>query len=306
MSNWTRRRFIARGATVGAAIVLGLMWADGNNLVRAQAAPVAKPAADPAASHDGNAFLDFSGRTEAAQSAQISPRVSSQLVQVVFREGAQVQKGQLLFELDSRSFQAALGQAQADLARAEAEMAVAETDLARMNKLVQSAAVSRAEADRAAAQAAAAKTAVQLARTKIDAARLDLDATRLTAPITGRIGRAEVDVGSTVRPGTVLTTIISEDPIHVYFDVPEKQYLQLVRRGRQARGSAELKDLAIPVRVGLADEQGFPREGKLDFVDNRCDPKTGTVRFRAVLPNPDRLLMPGLFVRVRMSQGGTP
>jgi len=280
---WRRRRW-AVFATL-AALAAGLVghgwpaWTQGGEL------------------SEGPALAEFAGRIEAARDAQISPRVAGSLTKICIEEGGQVQQGQLLFELDARPAQLALEQARAELLQAKAELAAAQADLARTQQLAATAAVSRAEVDMATAKAATVTAKTKVAETAIYAAELNLEATRIVAPIAGRAGRCMVGLGNWVQPGTVLTTVVNDDPIYVTFDVPEKTYLQLARARQAADAGPQAR---IAVQVGLADEQGFPHAGQLDFVDNRADPQTHTIRFRAVLANANRAMIPGLSARVRM------
>jgi multidrug efflux system membrane fusion protein len=263
-------------------------------------APGSPAASTPPAPPEGNEYVDFVGRTEAVQTIEVHPAVPGLLTRIAFQEGQDIQKGDLLFEFDSRPHQAALDLAAAELALARAELTVAEADLARQRQLLKAAAVSEAEIDKAAAHAAAARAALLAVEAKLQSARLNLEATRLVSPIAGHIGRAYLSVGNWVLPGATLAVIVSLDPIHVSFDVDERQYLQLSRRWRETGRSTPAKPPRVPVKIGLSVEPDFPRKGVVDFVDNQFEPKTGTIRFRAVLANPDRLMLPGLFVRVRM------
>ncbi len=249
---------------------------------------------------DRNEYAVFVGWIEAVQKIEIHPAMPGLLTRIAFQEGQDVQKGDLLFEFDPRPRQAALEVAEGELARARAEMSLAEAGLARQRQLVKTAAISEAEIEKATAGLAAARTAVLAAEAKLQSARLDLEATRIVSPITGRIGRAYLSVGNWVLPGATLAVIVSLDPIHVSFDVDQTHYLQLARRWRQTGGAASAKPPRIPVKIGLSIDPDFPREGVVDFVDNQFDPKTATIRFRAILANADRLMLPGLVVRVRM------
>ena len=248
-------------------------------------------------------YAEFAGRTEAAQDVRIVPRMAGFLTIIHFQEGDRVEKGQLLFELDARPLQIAVEQARGEFAQAKAALVAAEADLKRKQQLAATAAVSRADVDMAVANLTNATAKTKVAETMVATAELNLDATRIVAPITGRAGRVSLSTGNWAEPGTALTTVVSEEPIHVCFDVPEKLYLQLSRHGRRDGGKNLIKELQIPVQVALTDERGFPRAGQLDFVDNRADPNTNTIRFRAVLSNADRAMIPGLSVRVRMQVG---
>jgi RND family efflux transporter MFP subunit len=241
----------------------------------------------------------FTGRLEAVENVLLQPRVSGYLTKVKFHAGALVKKGDLLFEIDPRIYKAALDQAQAELALAEARLKVAEANLLRAQKLLKTNALSREEYEKIRSDREEAKGAVPVARAKVPRAELDLDSTRITSPIDGRVGFPVVTEGNFVvgapRP-TPLANVRSVGRIYVYFDMDERTFLRLWR-ARQG------KDNKLPLALGLADEKGFPHKGTLDGVDNRVDPNTGTIRMRGVFANPQGLLVPGMFARVRLTVG---
>jgi multidrug efflux system membrane fusion protein len=243
----------------------------------------------------------FNGRVEAVESVDLRPRVSGYVQRVAFAEGQEVRKGDLLFVVDPRPYRAALDQAQAQLQRARAEAKLARAQDARAQALVEAKAISREEFEARSAASAQGDAGVRAAEAAVAAARLDLQFTQVRAPIDGRIGRAMVTEGNLAQADqTLLATLVSQNPMYVYFEGDEQTYLRyagLAREGKRARSSN-------PVRVGLADEPGFPHAGKVDFVDNRVDPDTGTIRLRAVLSNTDRSLTPGLFARVQVQGSG--
>jgi len=243
----------------------------------------------------------FNGRVTAVESVELRPRVSGYVQRVAFKEGQEVKKGDLLFVIDPRPYKAALDQANAQLQRARAEAKLAQAQDARAQTLIEAKAISREEFETRKAASAQGNAGVQAAEAAVAAAKLDLQFTQVRAPIDGRIGRAMVTEGNLAQAdSTLLTTLVSQDPMYVYFESDEQTYLRygdLARKGERTRSSN-------PVRVGLADEQGFPHEGTVDFVDNQVDPATGTIRARAVLPNPDRVLTPGLFARVQVQGSG--
>jgi membrane fusion protein, multidrug efflux system len=278
-------------------LVLGLALWSGDRVAIAQSGlseAKAKPAPVPAADS-----LDLVGRTEAAVTVRVVPRVSAPIVKICFRDGQEVQQGQLLYELDARPHQIAMELAQAEVDRARAELAIAELEHKRLQPLVAAATVSREEFEKSATQLSVRKAVLKGAEAGSTAARLNLEFTRIVSPITGVVGETEVNVGEVPEAGSTLTTIVNQDPICVWFEMPERQYLQLARQWRR-EGAAAGADIArVPIQVGLVDEEGFPRQGRLDFIANRIDPETATARFRAVLRNPDHLMVPGLFVRVR-------
>lgn len=249
---------------------------------------------------------DFNGRVEAVESVALRPRVSGYIEKVNFREGQNVKEGDVLFEIDARSYRAALARAEADLARARTQAALARSEAARAKKLASLKAVSTEEYEQRRAAADQAQANVQFAQAAVDSAKLDLEFTRVRAPISGRAGRALVTEGNLVSAdgqASVLTTLVSQDPVHVHFDTDERTYLRYAAMARRGERPDE-RNGGVPVRVGLVGEEGFPHEGRVDFIDNRVDPATGTIRARATLSNPDGLLTPGLYARVRLQGSG--
>ncbi len=253
-------------------------------------------------------WAEYGGRLEAVESVELRPRVSGYIQRVSFDEGQEVAKGTLLFLIDPRPFQAELDRARADLERAESQLELARTDLERSEKLLSSQAISQEEYDQRTAERRSSFAQVRAAKAAVDSASLSLAYTRVTAPISGRVGRAEVTQGNLVSGGqagqaTLLTTIVSLDPMYAYFDAAEQDYLRYVKLARRGERPSS-RDVANPVRIGLTNEQGYPHEGVMDFVDNRVDPATGTIRARGVFRNTDRFLTPGLFVRVQLLGSG--
>jgi RND family efflux transporter MFP subunit len=220
-----------------------------------------------------------------------------------FTDGAIVKQGALLFVIDPRPYQAELNRAKAQLEQAIARFERTQKDFARAQQLVKSRAISQEEVDTRAADQREAQEAVQAARAAVEAARLNVEFTQVKAPISGRISRHLVTEGNLINGGTaestLLTRIVSLDPLYGYFDVDERAFLKYTRLWRNGTrpGSREVK---IPVDLRLADETGFPHHGHLDFIDNRLDPNTGTMTGRAIIPNPDLTLTPGLFARIRL------
>jgi membrane fusion protein, multidrug efflux system len=245
---------------------------------------------------------EFTGRVEAAETVDLRARVSGYIERVDFVEGGKVEKGDVLFTIDARPYQAALEHARAGLARAETQAELARTELARAGRLAESRAISAEEYDQRRAAARAAEAHVRAARAAVETAALDLEFTRVRAPISGKAGRAMVTAGNLAQAdATLLTTIVSLDPVHVYFDGDERAYLRyqaMERNGERSNG-------AHPVHVALAGDRDFPHEGVLDFMDNHLDPNTGTIRGRALLSNHEGVFTPGLFARVRLPGSGT-
>lgn len=251
---------------------------------------------------------EFTGHLEAVHAVEIRPRVSGYIQRVAFTEGAEVHRGDLLFVIDPRPYQADLARAQAQLEQARTARSLAAADLARAKKLVAVQAISREEYDARASADAAGDAQVRAAEAAVETARLNLAWTQVRSPIDGRVGRAELTVGNLAQGGapssTLLTTVVSLDPMYLYFETDERTYLRWASLASHAAGHAR-HSAAIPVSMGLVNETGFPHEGTIDFVDNRVDPVSGTIRMRAVFHNTDRRLTPGLFARVRVA-GGTP
>jgi len=243
----------------------------------------------------------FTGRTEAARSVEIRARVAGFLDKATFKEGADVNKGELLFEVDPRPYQAELAKAQANLALSEARLKQAEADYARAKTLDSNKVISQGELDKVAAQVPEAKAAVTVAKANLDLASLNLSFTKVTAPISGRISRRNLDPGNLVKADeTVLATIVTLDPIYVYFDVDERTALRL--RKAQRDGQLKAKDgVGLPVDIGLADEEVFIRGGKVDWMDAQLNPKVGALRMRAIFTNADGVLFPGMFARVHLT-----
>ena len=250
---------------------------------------------------------EYTGRLEAVESVEVRARVNGYLQSIHFKNGTTVKQGDLLFVIDPRPYQAELERARAELGLANARLERTGKDVARAQMLVRARAVSEEEVETRVSEQRQAQESVQAARATVNAVQLNVEFTQVRAPISGRISRNLVSVGNLINGGTtqstVLTTIVSLDPIYCYFEADERSYLKgmrQVRNGDQAHGRASKQ----PVYVGLADEANFPHQGSVDFVENRLDQNTGTITVRAVLPNPDLFLAPGLFARLRLPAGG--
>ncbi|URL58499.1 efflux RND transporter periplasmic adaptor subunit [Luteibacter flocculans] len=240
----------------------------------------------------------FTGRIQAVDTIQIRPRVSGYIDSVHFREGAAVKKGDLLFTIDPRPYKAETDRLAANLAQARAEAKNAEANAARGAKLVEQHAVSREEADRLDTAAASAKAQVASVQAALDNARLNLSFTEVRAPVDGKVSNAQITAGNLVTPSDTLTSVVTVDPMYVYFDVDEQTFLKLDRLRRQNGRAPE-------VEMGLADEDGYPHVGKIDFIDNQVRAGAGTIRLRAVFPNGDGAYTPGLFARVELRSGNS-
>ena len=288
------RRWLAPASLVLSAVLLTACYsqAASDQAMPAPSVSIMSVAAQPIQPWEG-----FTGRVAAVDSVELRARVSGYIDHVAFTEGQTVSKGDLLFVIDARPYRAALDQAQAELARARsnAQFAVTQQRLAKV--LVQSKAISREEFDSRNASASQALAAVRAAEATVAAASLDLQYTEVRSPITGRASRAFLTTGNLAQANqTVLTTVVSQDPVHVLFDVDESTWLRYARQARDGQRSTTQS----PVQVGLASDEMYPHAGYVDFIDNHVDPATGTLRARAVLPNPDGVLTPGLFARVQL------
>lgn len=250
---------------------------------------------------------EYTGRLHAIDEVEIRARVSGYLESVHFIEGAIVEKGDLLFVIDPRPFEAVLRAAKAEYSRAQARLDLARNDLKRAETLLADKAISAEDYDTRSKTVQQSTAEVEAARAAIESAELDVEFTHIRAPIRGRTSRHYVTEGNLISGGlsssTLLTTIVSLDPIHCYFDVSERAMLKYTRLSLSgARASS--RNAANPVFISLADEDGFVHEGRMNFVDNQIDPNTGTLRGRAIFPNPEDLLLPGLFVRLRLIGSG--
>lgn len=240
-------------------------------------------------------WTEFSGRLEPVDIAEVRARVSGTIDRVYFRDGAMVKRGQPLFQIDPRPYKAAVVQAEGQLAAAEAELATARIEAARATKLMKANAIARTLYDERTARAKTAAGSVRTAKGALDAARLNLNYTLVTAPISGKVSRAEITVGNLVDSQPILTTVVSQSPLYVSFEADEATYLSFIRGTKN--------DQAIPVEMGLSNEKDTPHIGKIQAFDNRLDPSSGTIRARAAFDNSDGSLLPGLYARVRI---GTP
>jgi RND family efflux transporter MFP subunit len=250
-----------------------------------------------------NEWDDYVGRFDASRSVEVRPRVAGAITGVHFTDGAVVRKGQLLFTIDPRPFSAALAEARAGLASAESDLALARADLARAERLVAVDAVSRSDLERLQARVHAANASVAAGQARVRSRALDVEFTQVRAPISGRISDRRVDPGNLVaagegQSGSLLTTINALDPIYFTFDGSEALFLK-TKRAREAGAQVS------PVEIRLQDEAEYKWKGRLDFTDNGLDPRSGTIRGRAVLSNPGLFLTPGMFGNMRLSAGGT-
>jgi multidrug efflux system membrane fusion protein len=248
---------------------------------------------------------EYTGRFDSIETVEIRARVSGYLNEVHFKDGQAVKQGDLLFVIDARPFERTLEQAQAELLQAKTRVENANLDVTRGRPLLERRIISEKTFDDRENLVRDAQASVKVAEAKVKTAELDLSFTRITSPLNGRISRNQVSIGNWVSAGgtsssTLLSTIVSEDPIHIYFDVSENNYIKYKRLTERGEG-AGAADIGATVEIALPDERGFPHKGKLDFLDNRLDQNTGTLRARALVNNKPGLFSPGLFARVRVT-----
>jgi len=275
----------------------------------ATARPASAVTANQPAQREVTEWDEYPGHLDAVDMVEVRARVSGYLESVHFKDGAEVRKGDLLFVIDPRPYQAELDRAEANRTQVQTHLELAANELARAERLLKSKAISEEEADSRSKAKREAQAAIEFARASVEMAKLNLEYTHITAPISGRIGRKLISEGNLVNANqgqsTLLTTIVSLDPIYCYFDADERsifKYQQLAREGKRD----DIRDGQMPCELELANETGFPHKGILDFVDNRVDATTGTLRVRGKFPNPgpDRILQPGFFSRVRVPGSG--
>ncbi|MBA1265330.1 efflux RND transporter periplasmic adaptor subunit [Stutzerimonas stutzeri] len=251
--------------------------------------------------HQVTEWDELTGHLEAPESVEIRPRVSGFIHKVAFEEGALVKKGDLLFQIDPRPFEAQVKRLEAELQQARAIQQRTASEAQRGERLRANNAISAELADARVSAASEAKSAAAAIQAQLEAARLDLGFTRVSAPIDGRVGRALITAGNLVNAGeALLTTLVSTDKVYAYFEADERTYLKyraLAREGQRGE--------ATPVYLGLSSEDGHPHLGHMDFIDNQVDPRTGTIRGRAVFDNRDGRFTPGLYARLRLVGSAT-
>jgi RND family efflux transporter MFP subunit len=236
----------------------------------------------------------FSARLEAPDSVDLRSRIGGTLEAVHFREGERVAKGALLFTIDPRPYTAEVARGEAQLAAAQTALELARSEVVRADKLVAINGISAQEIDQLRAAVKNGEANVKAAEAALTGSRLNLGYTRISAPISGRVSRANVTAGNLVAAGDpVLTTIVSQDKVHAWFDAPETLYLRFQQAAREGKSAV--------VQMGLADEEGYPHAGKLDFIDNRLNPATATIRVRAVFDNAKGRFTPGLSARLKLA-----
>ncbi|MHC1478674.1 efflux RND transporter periplasmic adaptor subunit [Frateuria aurantia] len=284
----------AMAAIAGSWAVLGGHGTHAQTPVAGQApqeVTVARPLSRPLANIE-----HFTGSLQAVDQVQLRPRISGYVDAVLFKEGARVQRGQLLYQIDPRPYQAEVDRLSASAAQARAELALAQSNAARAERLLAQHAVGQADADQQRTAALSARATLAATEAALTAARLNLDFTQIRAPIDGQISNAQIQAGNLVTPDTVLTSVVTINPIYAYFDIDEHSWLQISRLLGQHQDH-------LQVALGLADEAGYPHPGHIDFIDNQLQRNTGTIRLRAVFDNADGSYKPGLYARLALSWG---
>ena len=243
---------------------------------------------------------EFTGRLEAPQSVSLRPRVSGYIDSIAFKEGAIVKAGEPLFYVDDRSFSAEVRRLEAELSDVRSQVKLAKSSFTRANELTENNAISVEVFDNRAAELEQAKARLRSISAALEIAKLNLGYTKVTAPITGRVSRAQITAGNLVTAGqTELTTIVSVNQVYAYFDADEQTYLKYMLLAQEGTRPSS-RDVKNPVYMGLANESDYPHEGYIDFVDNQVNPATGTIRGRAVFENPQGKFIPGLFTRIKL------
>ena len=283
-------------------VLLVALFAAGCARNEAAEAPAAPPSVQVAkvVSKPITEFDEFTGRFEAVERVELRPRVSGYVTAARFEQGHEVKRGDVLYVIDPRPYEATLKHARVELARARTQAELARSERERATRLIEKHAISQEEFDARTAGNEQAAANVAAAEAAVDAAALDLSFTQVRAPIDRLVGRAEVTAGNFVSAGqSLLTTVVSIDPIYVAFDGDEQVYLKYVNM--ELRGERQSSRTAPnPVWVGLADEQGHPHQGHMVFLDNELDPNTGTIHARGLFANKDRRFTPGMFARVKL------
>ncbi len=294
---------VVLASAAGISAILGLIAAVPTTAIAQTAAPPAVTVSPPL-QKEITEWDEFTGQFAAVDYVEIRARVSGYLTEIHFQDGQIVHQGDLLFVIDPRPYQATLASAQAQLAQAQAQVDLATRQLGRSTQLLQQGYEPQSNTDQRVSDLKVATASVQAANAAIQTAQLNVEFTHITAPVTGRISNHRVSIGNLVNGGdggsaTLLTTVVSLDPIYFNFDVSEADFLAYQRA--VAKGNLRnTRDNSVQVALHMTDEKGWPHEGHLDFVDNQVDRGSGTIRIRAVFPNPNLLFTAGQFGRVRI------
>jgi multidrug efflux system membrane fusion protein len=291
---------IALGAPI--ALLLTLAGCDGEQASGGGQAPLPEVVIAQVLSKSVQEWDEYTGRVSAIDTVELRPRVSGYVQSVAYKEGQDVKQGDLMFQIDPRPYRAALDNAQAQLARARVgeQLEATRNKRAQSLSLIEDDAISHEELDMRHAAHAQSTADVRAAEAAVATATLNLSFTEVRAPVAGRASRALVTVGNLATADqTLLTTVVSQDPMYVYFDADENSYLRYKEQERKSERTGH--DNAV--YVGLANEDGYPHAGTVNFLDNQVNPTIGTVRARAVFPNADRIFTPGLYARVRFVSG---
>jgi RND family efflux transporter MFP subunit len=302
-----KRPFTRTLSGIGAVIVLVSLGTYGWQTMQSNAAIGPQPVQGPPTVMVSQPLVkpitdwnEFSGRFEPSATVDIRARVSGYLQSINFEDGQIAEAGQILFVIDPRPYQTAVADAEARLASARAQVDLANLELQRAEQLVGSSIVSRSTHDQRTQQKRAADAAFRTAEAALQRARLDLEFTEIRAPVTGRLSNRRFDVGSLITGGdTLLTTIVKLDPIYFIFDMSERDFV-VYQRALQSGKLRSIRDNGMTVWARLPDDDGWPYQGTVNFVDNRLEPGSGTIRVRAILPNRDLFITPGQFGRIRL------
>jgi RND family efflux transporter MFP subunit len=301
------RRKAVMGRSLGLALLMGVLViaACGERNVYAPPPPPKVTVSQP--THQlVTDYLEFTGNAQAYNTAQLKARVEGFLEKVYFQDGDLVKKDQLLFLIQPNTYKAKVEQAEAEVLRQKAALDHAKTEFQRFTKLVQQKAAAQSDLDNWRYQLDASQAALKAAQAQVELARLNLSYTRVTAPFDGRIDRRLKDVGNLVGAGefTLLAEINQIDPIYIYFTMSESDLLRVM--AKSGRSPLESEKIKVPLYMGLANEEGFPRVGYLDFAAISLNPSTGTLQMRGIFPNPDGKIVPGLYARLRGAVVGKP
>jgi membrane fusion protein, multidrug efflux system len=289
-------------ALAGALVIASelLTGCDSKTVSATSAAPAAMPVTVVQADRsDVPVTGEWVGTLDGFVNAQIQPQAAGYLVRQNYREGAQVKKGQVLFEIDPRPFEAALHQAEGQLGQAKAQLALATINVNRDTPLAEAHAIARSQLDNEMQQKAQAQAAVETAKAAVDTAELNLSFTQVRSLITGVAGQATTQVGNLVSAQSILTSVSQLDPIKVYFSISDGEYLALVQRARSGGRDLLRGSSRVPLTLTLANGERYPYEGHIEFVDRQLNAQTGAIRIAAAFPNPGNVLRPGQFARVR-------